>query len=205
MEFTRDKLKALLIKFKKLPKETEWLEFKKAEHSFSFEELGKYFSALSNEARLQGKDAGWLILGVEDQTRGICGTSFKETGGLDKIKFIKFLEENIKDKYKNHLITLDNARFHRSKEVKEYIEHIGNKYLYCVRYRPKTNAIENFFSQLKHYIKLTSPQTYEEIVITIRKILQSNIKIGVINIPQVIALIVLEQLVIISSFTFMAQ
>ena len=86
MKFTQDKLKALLIKFKSLPKETEWLEFKKAEHSFSFEELGKYFSALSNEARLQGKDAGWLILGVEDQTRRICGTSFKEAGGLDDLK-----------------------------------------------------------------------------------------------------------------------
>jgi transposase len=101
---------------------------------------------------------------------------YKETGGLDKIKFIKFLEENIKNKYKNHLITLDNARFHRSKEVKEYIEKIGNKYLYCVRYRPKTNAIENFFNQLKHYIKLKSPQTYEEIVRIIKQILKSNIK-----------------------------
>jgi ATP-dependent DNA helicase RecG len=86
MKFTQDQLKALLIKFKKIPKETEWLEFKKAEHSFSFEELGKYFSALSNEARLQGKDAGWLVLGVEDESRAICGTSFKKTGGLDELK-----------------------------------------------------------------------------------------------------------------------
>ena len=86
MQLSQDKLKALLSKFRKLPKETEWLEFKKAERSFSFEELGKYFSALSNEARLHDKDAGWLILGVEDQTHQICGTAFKESGGLDDLK-----------------------------------------------------------------------------------------------------------------------
>jgi len=101
---------------------------------------------------------------------------YKETGGLDKIKFIEFLEDKIKGKYKNHLITLDNARFHRSNEVKEYIKKIGNEYLYCVRYNPKTNAIENFFNQLKHYIKLKSPQSYEEIIKTINQILKSNIK-----------------------------
>ena len=32
--------------------ETEVIEFKEAKNDFSFEELGKYFSALSNEANL---------------------------------------------------------------------------------------------------------------------------------------------------------
>ena len=36
--------------------ENEVVEFKKAENSFSFDELGKYFSALSNEANLMDKD-----------------------------------------------------------------------------------------------------------------------------------------------------
>lgn len=31
-------------------KESEVVEFKKAENSFDFDDLGKYFSALSNEA-----------------------------------------------------------------------------------------------------------------------------------------------------------
>lgn len=33
-------------------RENEEVEFKKAERSFDFDDLGKYFSALSNEANL---------------------------------------------------------------------------------------------------------------------------------------------------------
>lgn len=35
--------------------EDEVVEFKKAENSFSFDDLGKYFSALSNEANLRSR------------------------------------------------------------------------------------------------------------------------------------------------------
>lgn len=35
-------------------KESEVVEFKKAENNFDFDDLGKYFSALSNEANLRG-------------------------------------------------------------------------------------------------------------------------------------------------------
>ena len=34
--------------------ENEVVEFKRAENSFDFDDLGKYFSALSNEAKLCG-------------------------------------------------------------------------------------------------------------------------------------------------------
>ena len=37
-------------------KESEVVEFKKAERSFDFDDLGEYFSALSNEANLRGLD-----------------------------------------------------------------------------------------------------------------------------------------------------
>lgn len=43
-------------------KESEVVEFKKAERSFDFDDLGEYFSALSNEANLRGVDFAWLIL-----------------------------------------------------------------------------------------------------------------------------------------------
>lgn len=35
-------------------KESEVVEFKKAENNFDFDDLGRYFSALSNEANLRG-------------------------------------------------------------------------------------------------------------------------------------------------------
>ena len=53
------KLQELII----LPSETEWVEFKEAKSNFDFDDLGKYFSALSNEANLKGQPAGWLVFG----------------------------------------------------------------------------------------------------------------------------------------------
>ena len=57
--------------------ENEVVEFKEAKESFDIDELGKYFSALSNEANLRGMDFGWLIFGVSDKKRQIVGTNFK--------------------------------------------------------------------------------------------------------------------------------
>ena len=47
---------------------------------------------------------------------------------------------------------MDNARIHKAK-IWEVIEESKNELLYSVPYHPETNAIEEFFSQLKHYIK----------------------------------------------------
>ncbi|MDR3340178.1 MAG: hypothetical protein LBT25_08850 [Candidatus Symbiothrix sp.] len=44
-----------------LPAETEIVEFKEAKEGYDFGKLGKYFSALSNEANLKGKPCAWLI------------------------------------------------------------------------------------------------------------------------------------------------
>ena len=86
MSYTQVALIEKLNQFRKEPVETEWLEFKEAKRSFSFEELGKYFSALSNEARLQSAEYGWIILGVENKKKDIVGTAFKLGGGLDDLK-----------------------------------------------------------------------------------------------------------------------
>ena len=68
--------------------ENEVVEFKKAENSFSFDELGKYFSALSNEANLRDKDFAWLVFGVHDKTREILGTSYKN--GIKSLQKLKY-------------------------------------------------------------------------------------------------------------------
>ncbi len=52
--------------------EAEFIEFKK--NDYSKEEIGKYFSALSNGACLKNKDFGFLIYGIDDQTLKILGT-----------------------------------------------------------------------------------------------------------------------------------
>lgn len=58
--------------------ESEVVEFKEATDNFSTSDIGKYFSALSNEANLAGADAGWLVFGVKDSTRKVVGTSFRQ-------------------------------------------------------------------------------------------------------------------------------
>lgn len=48
-------------------RENEVVEFKSAEKSFDFNDLGEYFSALSNEANLRGLDFAWLIFGYDEK------------------------------------------------------------------------------------------------------------------------------------------
>ena len=58
--------------------ENEVVEFKKAEANFDIDELGKYFSALSNGANLRDHEFAWMVFGVWDKKHQIIGTSFKD-------------------------------------------------------------------------------------------------------------------------------
>ena len=84
---TIDEINHILTSLLEMPDETETVEFKKAENSFSDSDLGKYFSALSNEANLKRTKQAWLILGVENSTHQIVGTSYKPSrASLDELK-----------------------------------------------------------------------------------------------------------------------
>lgn len=86
--FSQEQLEQMLAEYRQMPSETEWLEFKEAKTSFSFDELGRYFSALSNEANLKGRHSAWLIFGVKDKCpRDIAGTRYRpERAGLESLK-----------------------------------------------------------------------------------------------------------------------
>ena len=86
--FTAEELQNKIEKFRKMPSETEWLEFKEARNSYSFDELGKYFSALSNEANLKQKQSGWLIFGIKDKLpRDIAWTRYRpDRKSLESLK-----------------------------------------------------------------------------------------------------------------------
>lgn len=59
--------------------ENEVVEFKEAKSNFSFQDIGKYFSALSNEANLRSKREGWLVFGVSND-REISGSNYRKEG-----------------------------------------------------------------------------------------------------------------------------
>lgn len=63
----------LLTSLLALPKETEWVELK--HNNDAPEEIGEYISALANSAALHGKDAGYIVWGVEDVTKRVLGTT----------------------------------------------------------------------------------------------------------------------------------
>ena len=56
--------------------ENEVVEFKSGGSGFSSDELGKYFSALSNEANLRSLEAAWLVFGVHNKARKVIGTDY---------------------------------------------------------------------------------------------------------------------------------
>ena len=60
--------------------EYEIVEFKEAKGGYDTDKIGRYFSAISNEANLRQQQYGWLIFGVGEQnkTKQIVGTSFKK-------------------------------------------------------------------------------------------------------------------------------
>ena len=57
--------------------ENEVVEFKQAGNDYSTDDIGKYFSALANEANLRGADCGWLVFGVNNKTRRVVGTGYR--------------------------------------------------------------------------------------------------------------------------------
>ncbi len=58
--------------------EDEVVEFKRGRDGFPSSDIGKYVAALANEANLRGRDRAWLVFGIDDKTRTVVGTSYRE-------------------------------------------------------------------------------------------------------------------------------
>lgn len=67
--------------------ENEVVEFKQGADTYSTNEIGKYFSALANEANLRDMEKAWLVFGVKDKTRTVVGTNYRlQTNRLQGLK-----------------------------------------------------------------------------------------------------------------------
>ncbi len=56
--------------------EDEVVEFKSGNKNFATDEIGRYFSALSNEANLRGAECAWLVFGVNNKTHAAPGSEY---------------------------------------------------------------------------------------------------------------------------------
>lgn len=80
-------LKQILENLRSLTAENEVVEFKEAKNGYDFTKLGKYFSALSNEANLKGKSYAWLVFGIENRHHHIVNSNFRpQRKDLDSLK-----------------------------------------------------------------------------------------------------------------------
>lgn len=78
--------------------EYEIVEFKEAKGGYNEDKIGQYFSAISNEANLAGKQYGWFILGVsETGEKRPVGTSFKKGSEILLEQFKYTISRNMSD------------------------------------------------------------------------------------------------------------
>lgn len=73
---TPEELKAHLARLL-IEWEGECVEFKAASQDCDTSDIGKYFSALSNEANLRGLESAWLVFGVDNRSRKPIGTDYR--------------------------------------------------------------------------------------------------------------------------------
>jgi len=67
-----EQLSKLLRKILSFGNENQWVEFKV--NNMNPDEIGKWISALSNGACLENQENGYLVFGIDDQTKNIVGT-----------------------------------------------------------------------------------------------------------------------------------
>lgn len=91
--------------------ETECVEFKRAENNFDIDKLGKYFSAISNEATLKNKQYGWIVFGVDDKTHEFINTHYCSDNNFNSVK--KQISDNTTDNVtfiEVYSLNADNSR-----------------------------------------------------------------------------------------------
>ena len=73
--------------------EYEIVEFKEAKSNYDTDKIGRYFSAISNEANLHQQQYGWLVFGVGEEqgtkTKKVVGTAYKKGDNnlLERFKY----------------------------------------------------------------------------------------------------------------------
>lgn len=69
-----ENLDKLVNELRKLPTETQWLEFK--HNNYTPDMIGRDISALANSASLYEKSCAYMLWGIDDETHEIVGTDY---------------------------------------------------------------------------------------------------------------------------------
>ena len=91
-------------------------------------------------------------------------TTMTIEGGTNGQIFLGFIKEMLVPQlWEGACVVADNLPAHYAKGVKDAIESVGAKLVYLSAYSPDFNPIENWWSQLKSFLRKIKPQTREEI------------------------------------------
>lgn len=103
-------VKNILKDLLQFSKEREWFEYK--ENWFQPVALGEYVSALSNAAALFGKEYGYFVWGINDDTHEIVGTTFDQYQDYKNEPYQNYLNRNLSPKIKFDFIedTIEGKR-----------------------------------------------------------------------------------------------
>lgn len=89
-----DKYLDIIANLLNLSDEYEWLDFK--ENWFNKDEIGEYISAVANGACLCGKEYGYILWGVEDNSRNVVGTNINFDRDIDHEPYKHYLARKLK-------------------------------------------------------------------------------------------------------------
>lgn len=64
----------LVQELQRLPREMEWAEFKR--NNSDPDEIGGYISAIANAAAINGREVGYVVWGIDNDTHDVVGTTF---------------------------------------------------------------------------------------------------------------------------------
>lgn len=99
---------------------------------------------------------------------GLVGYTLYEQGGMNTERMVEFLNQYIVGRYRDCLIVMDNAGAHKKPEIRTTITNSRNELLYTPPYTPRANAVENWFSQFKHYLKKDGVLTFNALRTSVR-------------------------------------
>ena len=101
-----------------------------------------------------------LVVAIDNKE--CIASELYDKGAVNADRFNEFLTK-ICNKVKGKLFVLDNGQIHKKKSTKQIIRESGNFLVYTCPYHPRLNSIEQFFNQMKHFIKLDKPNTFTEL------------------------------------------
>lgn len=103
---------------------------------------------------------------------GIGEVITKITHKINSKKYLPFLRRLHKH-YRKLCIIIDNARWHLTKEILNFIEIKGIKMIRLLPYSPELNPIEQFWKNIKQYLGtkqfFTKPELLSELQKALRK------------------------------------